>query len=649
MCGIAGLLEPGALRSRDALSETVVGMTARLRHRGPDDQGTWIDEARGIALGSRRLAIVDLSPAGHQPMPSASGRYVVVFNGEIYNFPELRGELEGLGAGFRGHSDTEVLLAAVEAWGLKGALARANGMFALALWDRSEHRLHLVRDRLGEKPLYYGWHRGAFLFASELKAFRSYPDFRTEIDRDALALYLRHNCVPAPHSIFRGIRKLPPATKLSVRDVGDETLEAYWSAKEVAERAAANRLDVGEEEAADELDRLLRESIRMRMIADVPLGALLSGGIDSSTVVALMQAQSPRPIRTFTIGSPDRSFDEGAEAAAVAQHLGTQHRTRRVSAEEARAVIPLLPEVYDEPFGDSSEIPTYLVSRLAREEVTVALSGDGGDELFGGYNRYSWGRSLSRFARRVPRWTREAIAGALTAVSPPAWDAVFESASSVLPARARFRFPGDRLHKLADGLSASRPEEIYTRFVSHWNDPKAVVVGSGEPATVVTDRSRWAQLPEFTEQMMYLDSVSYLPDDILVKLDRASMAVSLEARVPYLDHRLYEFAWRLPLSMKVRGRTGKWLLRRVLERYVPKKLVERPKMGFGIPIGAWLRGSLRDWAEDLLSEKRLAADGLFRPEPIRALWAQHLSARRNWEYPLWDVLMFQAWWRARPS
>lgn len=646
MCGITGFWTGRRLAL--PLDEAVRRMSGALSYRGPDDEGAWTDEGAGVALGHRRLSILDLSPEGHQPMPSRSGRYQIVFNGEVYNFAEVRRELEGRDPSvrFRGHSDTEVILAAVEAWGLEAAVRRFVGMFAFALWDREERVLHLVRDRLGIKPLFYGWAGGSLLFGSELKALRAHPEFEGEIDRGALSLYLRHNCVPAPYSIYRGVRKLPPGCILSLRSPGDREARPapYWSAREVAEAGAADPV-TSVEEAREELERRLMEAVRLRMIADVPLGAFLSGGVDSSTVVALMQAQSPRPVKTFTIGFAEGTYDEAEHARAVAGVLGTDHTELRLTPEEAMSVIPLLPEMYDEPFSDSSQIPTYIVSRLAREQVTVALSGDGGDELFAGYNRHFWGERIWRRAGRVPAGVRRAAARAMTSVGPEAWDRAYGRLSPLLPPSLRVRNPGQQLHKLAGVLPADSPEAMYRALTSHWGDPP-LVSGAAEPPTLLTDPAAQAALPDFTSRMTYLDLVTYLPDDILTKVDRASMAVSLEARVPLLDHRVVEFAWRVPVSMKVRDGQGKWLLRQVLYRHVPRELIERPKTGFGIPIDSWLRGPLRDWAESLLDERRLREDGFLDPAPVRRRWEEHLSGRRSWQHHLWDVLMFQAWLEA---
>ena len=618
-------------------------MTRVLSHRGPDDEGIWIDADAGVTLGHRRLAVIDLSVEGRQPMFSGTGRFVISFNGEVYNFRELRTELEKLGHSFRGHSDTEVVLGAVEQWGPESAVQRFVGMFAFALWDRHERALHLARDRIGEKPLYYGWVSGDFVFASELKAMRAYPGWTGDIDRGALALYLRHNYIPTPYSIYKGVYKLESGTILTVRsDTPSARLTpvAYWCARDAVENGRDMSLTGNHREAAEQLETLLLEAVSQKMIADVPLGAFLSGGVDSSTVVALMQASSSRPVRTFTIGFHESEYNEAQHAKAVSRHLGTDHTELYVAPKEAIDVIPLLPTIYDEPFADSSQIPTYLVSRLARQYVTVSLSGDGGDELFGGYNRYFLGRRLWNKIGWIPKTVRRLISYGLTSISPQQWNGMGRYTAFLGPKVAN---PGDKAQKVAAILGVPDPEAMYHGLVSHWERPETVVIGAQEPPTVLTDRNRWAALEDFTERMMYLDLVTYLPDDILVKVDRASMAVSLEARVPLLDHRLVEFVWRLPLSLKIRGDESKWLLRQVLYKYVPRELIERPKMGFGVPIDSWLRGPLREWAEALLAEDRLRREGFFDSGPIRERWAEHLSGRCNWQYHLWDVLMFEAW------
>lgn len=639
MCGITGFFALSSSFSEKNLQTITKGMTDAIRHRGPDDSGEWVDPTRGIALGFRRLAILDLSPAGHQPMLSPDGRFVIVFNGEIYNFAYLRDKLRSLGHTFRGTSDTEVMLAAIREWGLSKAVQQFNGMFAFALWDRQECSLSLVRDRLGIKPLYYGWVGRTLLFGSELKALRAHPEFHPEINRDALTLFLRHNYIPAPHTIYNKVYKLPPASILTVSLVqqpGDVRPAPYWSAQEVMQDGLAHPFDGSEQEAVNELERVLLNSVRLRMIADVPLGAFLSGGVDSSTIVALMQKQSGIPVQTFTIGFRETGFDEAQHARAVANHLGTEHTELYVTPEEARAVIPHLPTLYDEPFSDSSQIPTFLVAELARRHVTVSLSGDGGDELFGGYNRYFWTTRIWKKMGWIPAPLRELAAHGMVAFPPGFWNKAIGWAG--------YPNPGDKIHKLAEILGARTPSSIYLSLVSHWKQPERVVLGGKEPTTAATDLSQWLKNCSLTEQMMALDLVTYLPDDILAKVDRASMGISLETRVPFLDdHQVMEFAWKLPLQMKIRTGQGKWILRQVLYKYVPQRLIERPKMGFGVPIDTWLRGPLRDWAETLLDESRLRREGFFLPEPIRQKWAEHISGTRNWQYYIWDILMFQSW------
>jgi len=653
MCGITGYL--GSNQPDRMQEQALRSMTAALRHRGPDDLGVWIDADSGVGLGHRRLSILDLSPAGHQPMRSACGRYVIAFNGEIYNFPEIRKDLERLGAApaWRGHSDTEVLLAAVSHWGFANSLAKLTGMFAIALWDRDARTLYLARDRIGEKPLYYGWVGETFLFGSELKALRAHPEWRGVIDRSALALYVRHGYVPAPFSIFRGIHKLPPATFVTV-PAGDRHARQdiaptrYWCMREVAESRGRDSIDLSDAEAIEALAKLLQASIARQMVADVPLGAFLSGGIDSSTVVALMQVQSRRPIRTFTIGFSQGEYNEANYARAVADHLGTAHTELYVSADDALAVIPRLPTLYDEPFSDQSEIPTFLVAKLAREHVTVSLTGDGGDELFGGYDRYFSASRIWRNLRRLPGPLRVTLANGISTLPPHHWDRILAHLSPILPPKLRQR-PGDKLHKLANRLVVRNPEDVYLGLVSHWDRPEELVLGAAEPSTPLTAPSQWADLPDFLQRMMYLDSMTYLPDDILVKVDRAGMGVSLETRLPFLDHHVVEFAWRLPLHMKVRGRQGKWILRQLLYRHVPQRLLERPKKGFGVPLDSWLRGKLRDWAEGLLDERRLKEEGFFEPALVREKWRQHISGLGNWQDHLWNILMFEAWLESQTS
>jgi asparagine synthase (glutamine-hydrolysing) len=646
MCGIVGLFDPERGTDPDGLARQVGAMAEALTHRGPDGEGYWSDPESGLAFGHRRLAVVGLGPYGSQPMVSPDRRWVLNYNGELYNHRHLRRRLTAEGVAFRGSSDTEVLVAAVQAWGVDPALDASEGMFALAVWDRQRRELHLVRDRFGEKPLYYGWVGGRLAFASELKSLYLLPGFDTTVDRDAVALYLRHNCIPAPHTIYRGVRKLMPGQVVTVgsdarpgRPLG---VRNYWSARGAVEEARRRPLDAPPGVLADRLESVLSDSVAARMVADVPVGAFLSGGVDSSMVVALMQQHSHRPVRTYTVGFADRAFDESAEAAAVAAHLGTDHTLLQVTDHDAAEIIPRLPDIWDEPFGDVSEIPMHLVSRLARSEVTVALSGDGGDELFAGYNRHAWLDQLWRRSSMLPEPVRRTAGAALGRI-PPGLIEGAARAMSALPPHTVVRNPASKVSKLSKVLASSGPEDAYLSLVSYWDDAEAMVVGAGPTVSVASRPSEWPELSGITEQMLWLDTVGYLPDDILTKLDRAAMAVSLETRVPFLDRAVFDLAWRLPLSAKLHDGATKWLLRQVLYRHVPADLVERPKMGFGFPVGAMLRGPLRPWAEDLLSERRLATQGLLDPDPIRRAWDQHLQGRRDMALELWDVLALQAW------
>ncbi len=650
MCGIAGFLGATKHHAKEEQHALLKRMTDTMISRGPDDAGYWCDAEHGVGLGHRRLSIVDLSPAGHQPMRSAASRYVIVFNGEIYNHLRLREELDsaGVGQAWRGHSDTETLLAGFDAWGIQGMVERAVGMFALAVWDRQTRVLTLVRDRIGEKPLYYGWQgRGSeavFLFGSELKALRAHPAFENTISRDALSLYLRHNYIPAPYSIYDGIAKLPPGSMLSVSGMQREPkVWAYWSAARQAMAGVANPFVGTADQAVHALEILLKDAVRGQMMADVPLGAFLSGGVDSSTIVALMQAQSARPVKTFSIGFHETRYNEAEHAKAVARHLGTDHTELYVTAEQAMAVIPRLPTLYDEPFSDSSQIPTFLVSQLAREHVTVSLSGDAGDELFCGYNRYHMTAKFWKKVNAGPLPLRRLAARGLTNVPVQSWNRMASSVARFLPASLRYADLGDKLHKGAEAIARPSLDALYLGLVSHWDNPASVVIGATEPSTLLTGNAPPLSGLDGIQRMMALDLLTYLPDDILVKVDRAAMNVSLETRVPFLDHRVVEFAWRLPQSVKLRDGVTKWALRQVLYKYVPRALIERPKMGFGVPIGDWLRGPLRDWAETLLDASRLRDEGFFQPAQVRNKWEGFLSGRGDWEYHVWDVLMFQAW------
>ncbi|MBT9507353.1 asparagine synthase (glutamine-hydrolyzing) [Rhodoferax sp.] len=644
MCGLAGFL---SFRQSDSADRLLRAMAAPITHRGPDAAGYWHDDVAGVGLAHRRLSVLDLSEAGHQPMQSPRGRFVIVFNGEIYNHHDIRNSINALPSGmhtWRGHSDTETLLTGFEKLGVEATVAMSVGMFAFALWDRETSTLTLGRDRLGEKPLYYGWQGDTFLFGSELKAMRGHPAFTATIDRGSLSLFLRHGYIPAPYSIYAGIAKLPPGSLLVVsRQQRESAISRYWSATAVAENGVANCYAGPIEHAVDELEVLLRNAVGQQMVADVPLGAFLSGGVDSSTIVALMQTQSSRPVKTFTIGFHEQGYNEAEHAMAVAKHLGTEHTEHYVTAQEALAIIERLPALYDEPFADSSQIPTFLVSQLARHHVTVSLSGDGGDELFCGYNRYQLTQKLWRKLSFVPLPARRLLALAITSVSPDAWNWMANAADSFLPKALRIAQLGDKLHKGAGVIASESADDLYLGLVSQWQDPSSVVIGGPEPSTLLHGNTPALNGLSDVERMMALDLLTYLPDDILTKVDRAAMGASLETRVPFLDHRVVEWAWRLPLGMKMREGQSKWLLRQVLHRHVPRELIERPKVGFGVPIDAWLRGPLRTWAEALLDESRLVKEGYFHPAQIRQKWEEHLSGYRNWQHQLWNILMFQAW------
>jgi asparagine synthase (glutamine-hydrolysing) len=628
MCGIAGYWHlvrgaspfaqrlPQQMENRLQSQGIVTAMTDTLVRRGLDPQGTWIDPAVGIGLGHRRLAILDLSPLGAQPMISHDSRYAIVFNGEIYNFEVLKSELERSGHQFRSHSDTEVMLAAMVEWGVAAAVKRFVGMFAFALWDMQERVLHLGRDRIGEKPLYYGWVGNTLLFGSELKALVAHPQWVGKIDRNALTLFIRYGYIPAPHSIYQGIQKLSPGTIISFATEQAKTAQpvAYWDLQTVVKAGIDNSFVGSDAEAIDRLDTLLRQTIRSQMVADVPLGAFLSGGIDSSTVVALMQAQSTQPIATFSIGFKEQQYNEAEYAASVAQHLGTAHTELYVKAKDALEVISKLPHLYDEPFADSSQIPTFILSELTRQHATVSLSGDAGYELFGGYNRYFKYVDIWQKIDRLPMQLRRLCAGLMRALPPDKWNALIDNIGRILPPLRKFK-PGDKIQRIGNILNSKRPLELYAQLVSLCQNPTQIVLNSTETETIIDRPPLWLHLDlDFASQMMYLDSMTYLPDDILVKVDRAAMGISLESRVPFLDPQIIEFAWQLPRSMKFRDRQGKWLLRQVLYKYVPQQLIDRPKMGFGVPIDLWLRNELREWAEALLDEARLKREGFFDPK-----------------------------------
>ncbi|WPO98863.1 asparagine synthase (glutamine-hydrolyzing) [Pseudomonas sp. HR96] len=651
MCGLAGF----SRQSGQDLNAIAMRMGDAISHRGPDSVGVWHDPGVPVVFCHRRLAILDLSPAGQQPMTSACGRYTVAYNGEIYNHLQLRKMLgaQGIAPQWRGHSDTETLLACISAWGLIKTLQSLVGMFAIALWDRQLHELVLARDRVGEKPLYWGWAGDVLLFASELKALEAHPAFEPTIDRNALTLLLRHSYIAAPYSIYEGIAKLMPGHILSL-PLGSGTTAAkmavsqpYWSMNDVVANGLASPFSGSPAEAVDALERQLGQSISDQMLSDVPLGAFLSGGVDSSTVVALMQARSAKPVRTFTIGFDEPAYDESPHAAAVASHLKTDHTELIVRAQDALAVIPNLPSIYSEPFADSSQIPTYLVSQMARQQVTVALSGDGGDELFGGYNRYLAVDQIWDPVQRMPMALRSLLAGGLRSLSPARWNQLFDKLRPVLPRSLQLSMAGEKARKLADVLSLRDGKDFYRQLTSHWADPESVVLGAREPRTLATDPSRWPATDCLQHAMMAMDAQTYMVDDILVKVDRAAMANSLETRVPMLDHRVVELAWSMPISYKIREGQGKWLLRQVLYRHVPRELIERPKTGFGIPLDSWLRGPLRDWAETLLAETRLRNEGYFCAKQVRAMWNEHLGGKKNWQYHLWNILMFQAWLEQR--
>lgn len=647
MCGIAGYYSS---RRADSDAFALHAMTTALTHRGPDAKGVWQDPNINIGLGHTRLSIQDLSEAGAQPMHSHSERFVIVFNGEIYNHLDLRKQLcnEGYAENWRGHSDTETLLGCISAWGLEKTLQSTVGMFALAVWDKHAQVLSLARDRMGEKPLYYGWQDDLFLFGSELSALCAHPKFTRDIDRSSLALLLRHNCIPAPYSIYSGIFKLMPAHYAQI-DLGKSDKQVvsapYWSLDAVVQSGLASPFMGSDAEAIQALHQQLSTSVQDQMIADVPLGAFLSGGIDSSVIAALMQQHSSVPAKTFTIGYNEASHNEAEHAKAVARHLGTEHTELYVSPNDALELIPRLPGIYSEPFSNSSQLPTYLICQLTSQHVKVALDGDGGDELFGGYNRYLGGYRVWQKLQRMPMPLRHLLANLLQRVPTSRWDAAYGLIERLFPEDRRLAWPGDKLHKIADAMRIDHGHDYYQHMLSHWQNADSIVIGATDLSTTIHDSAQWPHADNLQEWMMAMDAKHYIPEDNLVRLDRAAMACSLEARAPLLDHRVVELAWQMPLEMKIRNGQGKWLLREVLYQHVPRELIERPKMGFAAPIGEWLRGPLRDWAEDLLDEQSLKAEGYFNVTPVRTMWNRHLSGNGNHQGHLWDVLMFQAWLR----
>jgi len=655
MCGITGIF--GSLR-KEELENSVHRMSQSLIHRGPDDKGAWINKKDGVALAHQRLSIIDLSSAGHQPMTSSCGRFVVVFNGEIYNYLQLKEKLNNskYKQSWKGYSDTEILVSAFSQWGIEKTLNQLTGMFAIAVWDLKSKKLYLIRDRFGEKPLYYGWSNGVFLFGSELKALRAYKGFDNVIDKNVLSLYMQYMYVPSPYSIFKDIYKLEPGCILQIDEKGlfqspkeapfapfnsqGVSIKQWYSLSDIAKSGQKNLIK-DEGEAIELLEKTLLESVRSQLITDVPLGAFLSGGVDSSIIVSLMQQLSDHPVKTFTIGFEESAFNEAIYAKEVAKHLGTDHHELYVTANDAYKVIPSLPTLYDEPFADSSQIPTYLVSKLARQHITVSLSGDAGDELFGGYNRYLWGDRIWSRVKWMPQSLRRTLGSSIQKLPPSVWDKV----GSLLPNQYGVASMGDKAHRMAHRLkTVNSSDEMYFSLVTEgYREEDLVINDRLILETKLNNCNIVSGISESEQRMMLWDSLTYLPDDILTKVDRAAMGVSLETRIPFLDHRVAELAWRLPLDMKIKNGEGKWPLRQVLYKHVPKELIERPKAGFAIPVGQWIRGPLREWADSLLDETRIQHDGYFDPKLVSQLWEQHLSGRYDWTPRLWAILMFQAW------
>ncbi|MEM7541414.1 MAG: asparagine synthase (glutamine-hydrolyzing) [Pseudomonadota bacterium] len=641
MCGVTGCWWLKGMPPEPEMVTRAKSMADAITHRGPDDGGIFVDPNSGVALAHRRLAIIDLSPNGHQPMVSSCGRYVLAYNGEIYNAAELRADLEKRGRQFRGHSDTEVIVEQISAHGIESVTA-LNGIFAFAVWDREQHTLSLVRDHVGIKPMYFGLQGRLLLFGSELKSITAHDEFQPRLNRDAVAAFLRHNYIPAPLSIYQGIQKAKPGCITTIDQDGEIEQTPYWSLASVVSERIVARYD--ETALVEQLHELLGDAVKRQMVSDVPLGGFLSGGIDSSTVVALMQRGSDRPVKTFSIGFEIAGYNEATHAKAIAERLATEHHEWYLTAQDALDVIPSLASMYDEPFADSSQIPTSLVSAMTKKHVTVALSGDGGDELFAGYNRYLYGEKMINAIRRTPPGARAAVA-ALISATPPG---VIDFAGKVIPSSRRPRLFADKVKKAGDVLRGDT-SGIYRSLISHWPQPNAIVREASEPKGILWDPTVDQLIPDPVERMQYLDTLTYMPDDILVKVDRASMAHSLEVRVPFLDPRVIEFAWRMPLQLKMKGGRSKWPLTQILECYVPRKLIDRPKMGFGVPIDSWLRGDLKDWAADLLDPAALDSQGLLNVQPITEKWREHQTGKNDWHYWLWDILMLQAWLRENPK
>ena len=642
MCGIAGFINPN---SNSNSSENILSrMLSCLIHRGPDDHDMWFDKKVGLALGHRRLSILDLSPFGRQPMTSSCQRYVITLNGEIYNWFSLKEELEHSGKAprWKGSSDTEIFLAAISAWGVLDTLNRVRGMFAFALWDNCQKCLTLARDRIGEKPLYYGTVNGNFAFASELKALSALSQTPLDLEQDAVALMLRYGYVPEPYSIYKKINKLPPGTMISISPNGQVgEVQHYWSFTDFASEHQKNPIQLSDANVVDEFERLMVSSIKEQMVADVPLGAFLSGGLDSSSVVAVMQRNSQRPVKTFTVGYNESSYNEAEHAKEIAKYLGTEHTELRISAKQSLDVIPSLPDIYDEPFADVSQIPATLIAKLTSEHVSVCLSGDAGDELFGGYNRYLWTNVMWKWLGMFPASARKPIGQLLNQVPIDLTNRLHSLINPMLPKSYNINNPGDKLHKVSQIFAAQSRDQLYQFLVSQWRGPlplKNIV----EPPTFLSQPEKWPVLGSYSERMMAVDTVTYLPQDILVKVDRAAMSAGLETRIPFLDLRLLEFSWRLPINQKIRNGEGKWVIRQLLSRYIPKSLWDRPKQGFAVPIEHWLRGPLREWADDLLAPEKLANDEFLDPRPIRRIWEQHQSGQ-NMQYALWNIIMYRAW------